>query len=157
MIPSLDQRGLLPSGIHDAEDWNEVEKHFATSPRRQVLLEKARLFVRTELGMVGAGLELFVGGSFLSDKAAPGDIDCTIAIALEDLPSRNPLLTLCAQGAKGRIYSDYEVELYPTILLPKATDFRTLYQQVGTKTAVEKGLSPTDLRGIVRVTQWQPG
>jgi hypothetical protein len=158
MVPNFDQRGLLPSGIHDAQGWNEVEQRLCFTPRRGQLLAKARRFVREQLSLVGGGLDLFLGGSFLSDKASPGDIDCTIALALDDLQSRGPLLELCAQGGKkGRIYADFEVEFYPTILLPKATDFRLLYQKVGPKTAIAKGLSEDDLRGILRVIQWHIG
>lgn len=41
MIPSFNESGNLPPGIHDA-DWNELEARFGHSPRRAELLEGLR-------------------------------------------------------------------------------------------------------------------
>lgn len=157
MIPAFDQRGLLPAGVHEATDWTEVERRFAFNAHRQALLMQMRTFIRDELSMVAAGLEFCIGGSYVSDKAMPSDIDCTIAIPVSEIPSRGPLFQLSAQGGKGRIWTQYKVELYPTLVNARAHDFRAYFEYVGPKTALEKGLADREKRGIVRVTQWHLG
>jgi hypothetical protein len=42
MIPPLDEDGVLPPGIHEAEDWAEVAARFGGTPGREILLAKLR-------------------------------------------------------------------------------------------------------------------
>jgi hypothetical protein len=159
MIPAFDNRGLLPAGIHDASGWDEVLDRLGFNPRREILVTQIRLFVTHELGALGTGLELCIGGSFLTDKHNPGDIDCTIVVPVSEFARRIPLLQLAAQhGGKGRIWTQYEVEFYPTFTdTANANDFRDYFQYVGTKTGALKGLPSNDRRGIVKVAQWHLG
>ncbi len=73
MIQPLRPDGLLPPGIHVADDWGEVEKRFGAATRRDELLKKLK-----------AGLEhlrdagcpwVLLDGSFVSDKSDPNDVD----------------------------------------------------------------------------------
>ena len=112
MIPPLDARGLLPPGQHDCANFSELALHFATNGRRVALFQNLERFIRTELSPVAAGLHLYIGGSYLSDKPHPSDIDCTLAVPLQDLAAYRALVQLSADGAKGRIYTTYDVEFY---------------------------------------------
>jgi hypothetical protein len=155
MIPAFDHRGLLPPGIHAVAGWDEVVRHFGFTAHREMLLAKARQFMRSELAAVGAGLELCVGGGFVTDKPAPRDIDCTIALPLSQLASRIELLRLSVDA--DRIWAQYGVDLFPTIEESDAMDYRDYYQFVGPTTGVLKGLDPSDRQGLIRVLQWQLG
>lgn len=158
MIPALDARGLLPPGIHDAADWCAFGAAFATNDHRRRLLDNMLCWIERELQHVAAGLELVVGGSFLTSKLAPGDIDCTVIFGVDELSARGAAFGLLVRdGAKGRIWQTYGVEAYPTLRWPGANDFSAYFQYVGDKSAVLHRCAPTDLRGVIRVASWLPG
>lgn len=72
MIPDFDTTGNLPPGIH-AATWADVLRRLGTSARRQDLLRRLRpaLAVLHDAGCAC----VYLAGSFVSAKAAPGDID----------------------------------------------------------------------------------
>jgi hypothetical protein len=72
MIPNLKKSGLLPTGFHHAT-WEEFEEKFAINQHRQVLLKELRKGL-TILKSFGCN-EIYIGGSFVTDKPKPGDID----------------------------------------------------------------------------------
>lgn len=71
-LPVLDPAGDLPSGIHAATH-GEFMTRFGGTPRRQALLAE----LRNALGTLRSeGVEaVVVGGSFVTGKPGPGDID----------------------------------------------------------------------------------
>jgi hypothetical protein len=73
MIPSVGIGGYLPTGIHQA-DWTEFESRYETTPRRHTLLRGLQAAL-TELCLAGCA-RVYVGGSFLTTKPDPNDIDC---------------------------------------------------------------------------------
>lgn len=158
LVPSglaFDKRGLLPAGQHICRGWKAFKKAFAFNEHREAQLGRLQDFVRDELLPVARGLELVLGGSFLSDKPLPGDIDCTIAVPMASaLTRRRQLLHLGGDGDKGRIYRQYGVEFYVSLVEKGANDFRAYFQYVGDKTAAARGLSAKDLRGTVKVEKW---
>jgi len=157
MIPPLDSRGLLPQGRHPCTDWDELEFHFGTNDYRVSLLTRAKEFVRDRLTPIGSGLELVVGGSFLTDKACPGDIDIVVIIPIKDVVKYSQVLTMFAtEGAKGPIWEEYKVEFY--VQLDGAGNSLALFfEYVGEKSAEAKGLSPKDKRGTVGIESWTLG
>lgn len=154
MIPPLDHRGLLPQGTYSAT-LDEVANRFATNPLRQLRMVELRRLISAELAPLAQGLELFLGGSYLSDKDSPGDIDCTIAIPTSGIESHMDLVVLCSTcGGKKRIWQEYRVELYPTLLFPGHNNFCDFFRYVGEKTAALKNLHDKDKRGIIKVESW---
>lgn len=161
MIPALDARGLLPPGKSDT-DWAELALRFATSTLRLSRLKELHRFIDAELMALGAGLDFYVAGSYLSDKVSPGDIDCTIVIPTHEINARIPLINLFDDGRvpglnKGRIWNEYGVEIFPTLVFPGYPDFLEFFQYVGEKTALAKNLQVKDKRGILRITSWTLG
>lgn len=157
-IPLFDARGFLPPGIHVAESWEEVAGALAFNAHREVLLSNMRTFVRDELAPLANGLDMVIGGSFLSNKEVPGDIDCTVLFPLATIDQYKPALELLANdGAKNRIWLQYKVEAYPTLQFPNCSDFTAFFQYVGVKSAATTNCSPTDLRGVLKVTSWTAG
>lgn len=157
-LPALDHRGLLPEGRHDCEDWEVLKAAFALNEARSKLLAKALECVRKKLTPAGAGLELIVGGSFVTDKVDPGDIDLTILLPVSDLPSRGVLMQLFfEEGAKGPMWETYKVEFYVSLLDQRCNNLALYFEYVGLKTGEEKSLDPKDKRGTVRIKKWTLG
>jgi hypothetical protein len=155
MLPPIDRRGLLPSGVHTAT-LAEIERVFATNVTRQHLLEEFRRFTREKLAGTAAGLELYMAGSYLSDKVVPGDIDCAVQLPMPEVAGRLPLLGLMNDGRhppkKGALWDTYRVDFYVSFTgIPGQGDFVDFFQYVGSKTASLRHLNEKDRRGIVRV------
>ncbi len=75
-IPPLQEDGLLPPGLYVA-DMDQIAERFGKStPRRQELFERLRMFV--ELAQHCGALRMFVNGSFVTAKPEPGDVDVVI-------------------------------------------------------------------------------
>lgn len=72
MIPSFDERGNLPPGIHPAT-WDEIVERYATNERRGQLLNGLRGAI---VSLRAAGCpRVHLDGSFVTDKERPGDFD----------------------------------------------------------------------------------
>lgn len=156
MIPPLDARGLLPPGQHECTNLADLALHFATNSRRVALFQNLEKFLKTELSLVATGLHLYIGGSYLSDKPHPGDIDCTLSVPLKDIAAYADLVKLSADGGKKRIFTTYGVEFYLTIDALGMNDFRLFFSYAGEKTAHAKNIDAKDSRGIIKVIQWTP-
>ena len=158
MSDPFDHRGLLEVGCHEVADLQAFAELFAFNDHRVRLLRNLRQFIGNELEMVGAGLELVVGGSYVTNKAFPGDLDCVITVPLEDLASRGSLLALAIDGGgKGRIWQDYKVEFYAAVAGLGLKDIRQYFEYVGEKCALQRNLQPHDLRGTIKVKKWTIG
>jgi hypothetical protein len=73
MIPSFDQRGNLPPGIHTAT-LKEVERKFASTEHRKHLFWGLERLLEN---LKAAGCSTFyLDGSFITKKEEPGDYDC---------------------------------------------------------------------------------
>ena len=72
MIPDFEENGNLPPGEYTA-DWEHIVPRFGWTNRRRELLTglKAALEPLREAGC----RQVFVNGSFVTDKDEPGDID----------------------------------------------------------------------------------
>jgi hypothetical protein len=80
-IPTFAKDGFLPPGIHSAT-MAELERKFGFSPKRRSLIESGLKPVVKELRVLGFP-HLFLGGSFVSIKLSPGDIDGYVLTRLD--------------------------------------------------------------------------
>jgi hypothetical protein len=71
-IPSFENNGNLPPGIHSAT-WREVEEVLGFNPRRQDLLNGLKRACKN-LKLAGCD-KIYIGGSFATNKTYPGDFD----------------------------------------------------------------------------------
>jgi hypothetical protein len=75
-IPELNDEGLLPPGLH-LVTLEEVESRFGKEPQvRSTLYQRLVEFVG--LARYVEAHRLFIGGSFVTTKQEPGDIDIVI-------------------------------------------------------------------------------
>ena len=72
MIPPFDEHGELPPGTHECT-LAEFQERFAFSARRRELLHSLRGVLRA-LERAGV-LRVWIGGSFVTTKQEPGDVD----------------------------------------------------------------------------------
>jgi hypothetical protein len=71
-IPPFDERGYLPSGVYETDEV-EFSRRFGFNSYRQQLLVGLNAAL---ISLKQAGCErVYIGGSFITDKAEPGDID----------------------------------------------------------------------------------
>lgn len=149
-IPLLDHRGLLPEGIYEASK-QEIEKCFCISSYRQKLFDDFIHFLNIEIH--AKGIEVYLGGSFFSDKPMPNDIEVTVPVKTEMLFDKSVqfLVNLGNLVEHDRIKKNYRVDFYLSIELAGYNDFREFFQYVGEKTANAKGLNARDKRGIVKL------
>jgi hypothetical protein len=74
VLPKLTGEGELPPGVHRA-DWQEFQARFGGPSPRRVWLS-GRLQALLELAATNGKLRrVFIWGSFVTAKAAPGDLD----------------------------------------------------------------------------------
>lgn len=155
MIPPLDERGLLPPGCHRCKDWGELEERFAFNPHRLRLLGQAMQFVRHRLTPLAGGLRLLIAGSYLSDKAQPGDVEMLVSLPLARAAMHAGLLNMFSQeGGKGSIWTNHKVDFYVQLEGLGGNDLTLFFQYVGEKTAADKGLEAKDKRGTIEIESW---
>jgi hypothetical protein len=71
-IANFTKKGFLPPGEYEV-NWAQFTERFGTNPYRLAMLEKMK---QPLADLKAAGVkEIFIGGSFVSAKAKPGDFD----------------------------------------------------------------------------------
>lgn len=150
-IPPLDSRGLLPPGKHTT-NLNDFRSAFAHNPRRDALYCKFEAFVKQEMLPIATGYPLVIGGSYLTDKPYPGDVEATLIIEPIQLGKNQKLILMLSNinELHSTFKKEYEVDFYPSIV-GAGNRFDAFFQYVGPKTASMKGLDPKDTRGVLEV------
>ena len=78
MIPSLEDNGYLPPGLHPAT-LDEIAERFGTEPElRRVQMESLRWLV--DLAWRAGAMRIVVNGSFATEAWEPNDVDCVLLI-----------------------------------------------------------------------------
>ncbi len=80
-IPELNEDGVLPVGIYDCtlDEIGERFGRFQTTDRRVHLFKKLCDLMKEEQ-TAGIATEILINGSFITNKAVPGDIDLVIVL-----------------------------------------------------------------------------
>ena len=135
----------MPVGIHEAADWQELVDAFGWNDYRLLLLSGLRAAL---LNLQAAGCRrVWVDGSFVTDKEAPGDIDVLWAVTAVDDALLDPVFMdlappRAAQKAK------YGAEFFP--VEPASEDFRGWinFFEKHKETGLTKGLVALSLGGL---------
>lgn len=145
VIPPVDPSGCLPAGEHDAS-WDEVEAAFATTPWRDYLTQGLR---RACNALASAGCtRLWLDGSFVTGKPAPGDFDACWDGAGVDPNLLDPVL-LDFSNRRAAQKAKYGGELFPAMAMADAAG-RTFvdFFQVDKDTGMAKGIVVIDPRSV---------
>ena len=112
MIPSLENNGYLPPGLHPAT-LDEIAERFGTEPElRRVQMESLRWLV--DLAWRAGAMRIVVNGSFATEAWEPNDVDCVLLIgpgfprdaeAEEELLAGLPFLQV--ELAESAVFDDY--------------------------------------------------
>jgi hypothetical protein len=142
LIPSFDERGNLPPGIHPAT-WDEVVLRYAINERRGQLLDALRVAIQS-LHAAGCS-RVYLDGSFVIDKAVPGDFDaCWEASSVA--PSLLDPVLLGFSDCRVAQKAKFGGELFPAQLVaePGGTTFLEFFQLDGL-TQQREGIIAIDL------------
>jgi hypothetical protein len=74
-IPDFDQNGKLPSGLHICSGQDFIDRFCSSETRRQFIKPISDIL---DFAKDKYAIQVFVGGSFISDKESPNDIDCVM-------------------------------------------------------------------------------
>ena len=145
-IPTLDEHGLLPAGVHDST-LAEIEAAFAWNPHRQRLYREFAACLEHEL-RPRFSAPVYVDGSFVTDAESPNDIDVVINVNQASPEERQ-------QGAKfwhfhkKRLMERYRVDFWLNV--PGREDMVGFFQGLKEQTARFKDLDEDHRKGIVRI------
>lgn len=123
MIAAHKANGFLPAGIHSAT-WAEFVERFATTPRRMMLLTRVRVGLQA-FAAAGASWA-YVGGSFVSTKAAPKDVDILIEIAGLDVALVPEVLLDLSPTGRTVQQMMFGAEFFPDALIEGDSDLTML-------------------------------
>jgi hypothetical protein len=145
-IPDFEPHGLLPQGIHECTV-NEIETRLTWNLHRVELFLKFKECLANEIQPRFSN-PLFFDGSYVTDKDLPGDID--VVLDLRQSPREHQLDGLIFwQESQATLMDQYKVHFW--LNLANNNDFCAFFQYAGVKTAKLNGLSPTHLKGILRL------
>jgi len=146
VIPSFDERGNLPPGIHPAT-WDEIVERYATNERREQLLDGLRVAIES-LHAAGCS-RVYLDCSFITDKELPGDFDVDFDACWEaasvDPGVLDPVL-LDFSDRRAAQKAKFGGELFPAQLdaVPGGTTFLDFFQ-LDRLTQQPKGIIAIDL------------
>jgi hypothetical protein len=150
-VPAADAEAASASGRDT--DLGELQQVFGSSPRRRAeLFQKLEHFVSLARNFA-LFRSLYIDGSFVTDKEAPGDIDAVLEIPRHDFPKLlahpNALALVDASSVK----STYEVHLFfqPPPPVPAGADMTEFFQHLRPEEAISRRLNALRRRGILRV------
>lgn len=145
MLPAFLSDGNLPAGIHEPDDWNELEARFGGNPTRTRLLDGLRRVI-ADLRAAGC-TTLYLDGSFVTAKPHPGDFDACWDITGVDPNLLNPiLLDFSARRAAQKMA--YGGELFPAQAQAAPGRIYLDFLQTDKHTGGQKGLVVLDLRKL---------
>ena len=142
MIPAFDQNGNLPPGEHQTT-WAELEERYAITEHHRLLLEGFRAAIEA-LKVAGCTL-VWLDGSFITNKAVPGDFDACWKLEGLDPTLLDPVL-LDFSHRRATQKAKYRGELFPkdTFATPEGSRFIDFFQ-VDKITQQAKGILVLDL------------
>ena len=141
-IPPLSDDGHLPHGEHQCS-LVEVEGSFAHNCHRRVLFRNLKKLL-DELLLEGYKLTLFIGGSFVTIKEEPNDIDISV-VFLDEMPlfrDRKCANRLTEQ--KEEIKRNYNIDVF------FGNSARQILQRLRPR-ELNKQPMPTHLKGVLRI------
>ena len=147
-IPSFDQFGLLPDGVHSCT-LEEVEAVLAWSNKRRRLTHQLRDFISAELSPTFLPLPpMVLGGSYVTAADNPADIN--LVLELQHLSDHEKMQGLLLCHRVPAIFRRYRIEMTP-VLQRSGNDFVTFYQHLNPRKALAMNLFHGHKKGLLRL------
>lgn len=148
-IPTMDEHGLLPVGIHDTT-LGEILVRFCWNDHRAKLFEGFLSWLEDWWPNHAAGKTLLVDGSFVRRKEHPGDIDVIIELP-EEMAERDAMVfALLCTLQRTHLKSVYHVEVM-VWYRSAPRDITAFFQYIGDKAGADLRLHPKTPKGILRI------
>jgi len=148
VIPAFQPEGNLPPGIHPAS-WTEFASRFGANQHRQRLLHGLRELL-LKLALAGCQMA-YIDGSFITNKAVPGDFDGVWELKNVDLPRLLVIEPVLFEFSNQRAAQKrkYLGEMFPADSqeLASGRTFLEFFQQ-DMQTGHPKGIVAIDLRTL---------
>ena len=120
-IPEFNEYGILPGGFH-LTTIKEINQRLGFSPMRHDLIEKGLKPVVQELSGMGIKF-LYLGGSFVTKKISPKDIDGYIPVRMD-----SEVFDKIAQRQEEWL-TFYRMDLYPAVVDIKGYGSEVYWQE----------------------------
>ena len=145
MIPQFQSDGNLPPGVHWAT-WDDICGRYGTTRWRCQLLAGLRAAIEN-LRLAGCQT-LYLDGSFVSSKLAPGDFDACWEVAGVDESKLDPVLLTFSDGRAAQ-KAKFGGELFPASAEEGQSKSVFLdFFQTDRDTGDQKGIVALDLGGL---------
>jgi len=141
MLPTFTHDGLLPAGIYPAS-WAEFTARFGFSARRAALLGLVIAALR-HLAAAGCAT-VYVGGSFVTSKKSPKDLDILIVTDGVDVSLVHPMFVDLHVG-RSMTLAMFGAEFFPVWLVEDASGLTFLEFFQHTRAGAPKGIVLLDL------------
>ena len=144
MVPEFTTNGSLPKGIHTAT-WAEFVERYNFSARRKAILD--RVVVALQHLASGGVQRVFVGGSFVTAKKAPKDMDVVI-----DTNGANPAVIhpMFIDLSAGRVMtlSLFGAEFFPMWLIEGRSNLTMIDFMQMSRDGIAVGVVEIDLQTL---------
>ena len=151
ILPPFNYHGYLPEGVHPTTV-EELRERFATNPARECLYRKLKNFFDWAV-TTGQFSRVYVNGGFITNKAAPEDVDVILQTRAPYGPAAFAAMEpFFAQGIDS-IYEIYSVHLHfwSEGFPGQMSDFRRFFQYLRPQDAAPLGLREGAKKGIVQI------
>ena len=138
---------MLPPGIHLAAVGEGQGAVRAAHQRRAELIAKLGEFL-VLVRSFDVFTMIFVDGSFVTDKADPGDIDVVLVLPRANIPRLLQHPSAAQIVDSSRIKQIYEVDLF---IQPSPHGMVDFFQLLRPDEAIRRGVPPDMSRGILEV------
>ena len=145
MIPSFEESGNLPAGIHEGS-WNDFAARYGTTPHRRTLLDGLQRALKS---LRDAGCRrAYLDGSFVTAKEHPSDFDACWEESDVDPVLLDPALFDFSNQRRAQ-KERFGGELFPATMPagPGYADFLDYFQHER-DTAVPKGIVAINLKDL---------
>lgn len=150
-LPPFNLHGFLPEGVHETT-LEATRERFVINPRRTHLWERLEEFLRRAVTNSHFS-HLYIDGGFITDKAAPEDIDVILQTAATYGPEAFGAMEPFFSEGLDAIHQKYSVHLHFWCegFPGGVSDFRRFFQYLRPQDAAPRGLQEGARKGIIRI------
>lgn len=139
--------GILDAGVH-ACTFHEAAEFLCGNQRRLEIWQGLTGFLEWSKALPSPTAYL-LDGSFVTDKAAPSDVDVVVDITSCSKHDRENWINVW-RNQHDHVKESYLVDFYPFIV-GEGNDFSAFFQYVRMDEALRRGIPPEIRKGILRV------
>lgn len=147
-VPGFTTHGLLPPGVHPCS-MAEAAAALCTSEQRKTIWAGLEGFVGWAAKLSGP-TNLYVDGSYVTDKPIPGDVDVVVDISACDAAGQAQWLQAWVDSHQ-HVKVTYHVDFY-LMVIGHGNDFVAFFQYVRAEEALRRGIGLDVRKGILQVT-----